>query len=587
VGHEQSDFLNDPRFQSLLVQCLERLERGETLDGDALKNGYPELSDQIQEFLNDQEQLKRVARSLRDSEGHRAAPASNQGPMEQTIDSNPKPDQFGAGDRIRYIGEYEILEEIARGGMGVVFKAKQQRLDRIVALKMILSGRLADQADVLRFHREARAAASLQHPNIVAIHEIGEHDGHHYFTMDFVDGPSLSEILREETLTPRRAAKLVMTIAEAVHAAHERDTLHRDLKPANILLAADSDRASKLRFSEGDWSSATPKITDFGLAKILGDVDEDSRAELTASGQILGTPSYMSPEQAKGQNSHIGPATDVYSLGAILYACLAGRAPFVTDSPVDTLMQVIRMEPASPRLLNSSVPKDLETVCLKCLNKEPHKRYGTAQQLADDLKRFLDGRPVLACPIGSLAKAWRWWRRNSAVAALLALVLVSLAGGALVATGFAIEAQNRAHEARAAATAERKQRAIAQQRRQEAQRHLYVAHMNLVSRAVSTGNLESARQLLAMHVPVSSDEDIRAFEWYHWKRLCDSVEHISSLSSPAQWMAVSPDGKKVACALLAPGASQVDLRDLTTGETKQLDVQAGVLAFSRDRKSVV
>ena len=225
--------------------------------------------------------------------------------------------------------------------------------------------------------------------------------------MDFVDGQSLAEEIREESLAPPRAADIVRVAAEAVQFAHDQGTVHRDLKPANVLLTDDG----------------APLITDFGLAKMLQSVDEESRAELTATGQILGTPSYMSPEQASGKLELIGPASDIYSLGAILYACLTGRAPFVADSPVDTLLQVMKKDPVSPRELNPSVPRDLETICLKCLTKEPHKRYGTAQELAEDLTRFLEGRPVVARPVGPISKTARWCRRNKAIAALLCLLV--------------------------------------------------------------------------------------------------------------------------------------------------------------------
>nr|WP_286178015.1 protein kinase [Rhodopirellula sp. JC639] len=331
--------------------------------------------------------------------------------------------------------------------MGIVFKARQAKLRRIVALKMILAGKLADADEVDRFCREAEAAGRLKHPNIVPVHEIGEHEGRHYFTMDFVEGRSLAEMIREETLAPRDAADMLRTIAEAVHFAHQQGTVHRDLKPANVLVAGEG----------------TPHVTDFGLAKMLDAVDHDSRAELTATGQILGTPSYMSPEQASGKQELVGPASDIYSLGAILYACLTGRAPFVADSPVDTLLQVMRKEPVSPGELNPSVPKDLETICLKCLIKEPHKRYGTARELADDLSQFLEGRPVIARPVGRINKTIRWCRRNKAVATLLCLLFLSMAVGTYVSASYAVAAVRHANN-------EARQRASAEMAREEAEK---------------------------------------------------------------------------------------------------------------------
>ena len=489
------DHLNDSDFQSLLVECLERLERGESLNEEHLLRAHPKHADSLQAFLADQEMLRRVASELRDS-GSIQSLRQHDGQLEETIDSNPRSNGFAAGDRLRYIGEYEILEEIARGGMGIVFKARQQKLKRVVALKMILSGPLADAVDVERFHREARAAGQLRHPHIVAIHEIGEHDGHHYFTMDYINGHSLSDEIRDESLPPHRAAELTLKTANAVEFAHQRGTLHRDLKPANILIDGDNQ----------------PHITDFGLAKVVG--DDETRAELTASGQILGTPSYMAPEQAAGKQSHVGPASDIYSLGAVLYACLTGRAPFVADSPVDTLLQVIKKEPIAPRDLNPSVPRDLDTICLKCLQKEPHRRYGSAQLLADDLERFLDGRPVLARPLSRMARAWRWTRRNPTLAAAMAIglaLLLTLALGApLVAWQQKTIADQKTDFAASQtrfATSERKLRLAAEGALRMANGQLYSNRIALAQREWSDDNAAAALDALD-----ACPEDLRGWE---------------------------------------------------------------------------
>lgn len=407
-----SKFLDDPEFQSLLVGCLESLQRGETIDLEALKRDFPLYAEELGQFVNNLQLLEQVASGLGGvGPSHVAIPV-----YEQTAAMKTEPCDFTTGESIRYIGEYEILEEIARGGMGVVFKARQRNLERVVALKMILAGRLADASDVQRFYREARAAGKLMHPAIVPVHEIGEHDGRHYFTMDYVEGRSLAEMIREETLAPRAAAKLVQDIAEAVQFAHEQGTVHRDLKPANVLL----DQANQ------------PHVTDFGLAKIIESVDEKSLAELTTSGQILGTPSYMSPEQAEGKQGQVGPAADIYSLGAILYACLTGRAPFLAESPVDTLMQVIHKEPVSPRQLNPKVPQDLETICLKCLEKSPDNRYVTAHDLEEELQRFLDGKPIMARPLGRFVRIYRWCRRKPIHASLISSLMIILVVGLLL-----------------------------------------------------------------------------------------------------------------------------------------------------------
>lgn len=338
--------------------------------------------------------------------------------------------------RIRYFGDYELIEEIARGGMGVVYAARQVSLNRVVALKMILSGALASEADVQRFRAEAEAAANLRHPNIVAIYEIGEHEGRHYFSMEFIEGKNLSELTHGLPLPPQRAAGYVQTIAEAVHYAHAEGTLHRDLKPSNVLI------------DERDQ----PHVTDFGLAKRL-----DGGSELTVSGQVLGTPSFMPPEQVTGRREAMGPASDVYSLGAILYQLLTGRPPFAAGTMEETLRQVMELEPAPPRLLNASTPRDLETICLKCLAKEPHRRYPTARELADDLERFLRGEPIHARPTSAAEKGWRWCHRHPAVATLTITVAVLLLVVAFTSTSAALRIGS-------ARNAERGQRSLAEDR---------------------------------------------------------------------------------------------------------------------------
>ena len=292
---------------------------------------------------------------------------------------------------LRYFGDYQLIEEIARGGMGVVHKARQVRLNRVVAVKMILSGKLATEADVKRFHTEAEAAANLRHPNIVAIHEVGEHEGHHYFSMDYVEGKNLAEVARESPMPAGKAAALIKTLAEAVHHAHQRGTLHRDLKPSNVLID-----------TEGQ-----PHITDFGLAKQMS---RDS--ELTQTGAVLGTPAYMPPEQASGRHEQVGPASDVYSLGAMLYHLLTGRAPCVGGTPAATLNKVMEEEPVALSKLNPRTPPDLETICLKCLEKPTERRYHSARELAEELGRFLNHEPILAKPASASRKVWSWLSKH-------------------------------------------------------------------------------------------------------------------------------------------------------------------------------
>lgn len=560
-----SKLIDDPAFQSVLVSCLEALQRGEAIDREQLASDHPDYAEAIQQFLDDQDLLEQATLQFIPDD----LPKDNSDHV-QTIANGSDTTAFSAGETVQYIGDYEILEEIARGGMGVIFKARQRSLKRVVALKMILAGQLASPAEVERFHLEARAAGRLKHPNIVPIHEVGEHRGHHYFTMDLVEGRSLAEMAREETLSPHHAAEIVVKVAEAVEYAHQHGTLHRDLKPANILIDGDGE----------------PHITDFGLAKLLEVEDVDERHELTETGQVLGTPSYMSPEQASGKSALIGPASDIYSLGAILYSCIAGRAPFVAESTVDTIMQVLKKDPVSPRDLNPSVPKDLETICLKCLTKEPHKRYGTAQLLSDDLGRFIEGRPVAARPVGRIERGWRWSRRNPVVASLVSLVAILLVVGTIVSSTLAVWATNsaeseriarraaeqsetnaknlaeemailadeksalaerehaardRAEDARMAAERSEQETKAAQQR---TARNLYVASMNLAPSAWRNNNIERLLQLLEDTKPLyTGGEDLRGFEWQYWWNQCHSDLLTVSAGNAIRDLVMSPDSQ--------------------------------------------
>jgi tetratricopeptide (TPR) repeat protein len=304
---------------------------------------------------------------------------------------------------------YEILEELGRGGMGVVYQARHIQLSRLVALKMVLAGSRAGEPELRRFRAEAEAVARLQHPHIVQIFEVGEHDGLPYLALEHCAGGSLAAQLDGTPLRPDQAATLVETLARAAQAAHEAGVVHRDLKPANILRGADG----------------TPKIADFGLAKRL-----DAQTAATQTGAIVGTPSYMAPEQAGGKTREVGPAVDVWALGAVLYECLTGRPAFLGPTPTDTLLRVVSDEPVPPRKLNPAVPRDLETICLKCLRKEPQRRYASAEALAEDLRRFRGGEAIQARAVGRVGRLWRWCRRKPLVAALSAALIVSLLAGA-------------------------------------------------------------------------------------------------------------------------------------------------------------
>lgn len=346
-------------------------------------------------------------------------------PSEGQLYQTPSADLFG--DTLAYhpaeesrknrpwpkVPGYETLQELGRGGMGVVYLARQIQLKRLVALKMILEGAQAGWEQVARFRAEAEAVARLDHPNIVRIHEIGDHDGSPFFSLEYLAGGSLAHKLAGTPLSPLEAARLIESLARAVQVAHDHGIIHRDLKPGNILLT-----------QEG-----IPKITDFGLAKL-----RSTDSWQTQTGQILGTPSYMAPEQAGGRIKEIGPAADIYSLGAILYDLLTGWPPFRAESPLDTVMQVVSTEPVPIRQLMPRVPPDLETICLKCLQKEIPKRYLTAEALAQDLVRFIRGEPITARPVGRIERGWRWCRRNPALAALtgsVAALLLIVAIGSL------------------------------------------------------------------------------------------------------------------------------------------------------------
>jgi tetratricopeptide (TPR) repeat protein len=311
----------------------------------------------------------------------------------------------GKKPKLKYFGDYELIEEIARGGMGVVYKAKQVRLGRIVALKMILTGNFASREQIARFHTEAQAAASLNHPGIVPIFEIGNQDHQYYFSMAFIEGESLQHIVKRGPIAPLQAASITRKIALAIAYAHSKGIIHRDLKPANVLID----------------TTGEPKVTDFGLARRIA-----NESELTNTGIVLGTPSFMPPEQASGSTGLIGPPADIYSLGATLYCLITGTPPFLSDSPIATIKQVLEQEATPPRKLNKKIPKDLETICMKCLHKKTENRYASASLLAEDLQRFIDDEPILAKRTEVRELVWRKLRKHPqsiAVIALLTLIL--------------------------------------------------------------------------------------------------------------------------------------------------------------------
>jgi WD40 repeat protein/serine/threonine protein kinase len=579
----------DRQVNEIITAYLQAVDAGQTPDRQEWLRQYPEYAAELQAFLADYERVDRMAEPLRPAEKG-TGPICRNGPEAgtdaqrwsshqsdlsafppneaATVDSG-QPVPVGAGTTIRYFGDYELLEEIGRGGMGVVYKARQVSLNRVVALKMILAGQLASESDVRRFHTEAEAAAQLDHPGIVPIFEVGQHEGQHYFSMGYVEGQSLAVRVAAGPLPPREAAEVVQSVAEAVEYAHQKGVLHRDLKPANVLL--DESRERRAESSEparigsarpgGSPLSALgsrPRITDFGLAKRM-----TAEAGPTTTGQILGTPSYMPPEQASGRLDEVGPASDVYGLGAVLYTLVTGRPPFQSANPLDTLRQVREAEPAAPRLLNAGIDRDLETIILKCLAKEPAGRYATARELSDDLARFLSGQTIRARPVGRSQRLWRWCRRNPVVAGLTAAVAVVLLAGAATSTFFALQANRRAGDAvrekdRADAKADE---ATANAR--EARQRLYISDMRLAQRAWEEGHLERLTELLDAHQPRhEQDADLRAFEWHYWQRLARfSLLTLTGHTEDIAGIAFSPDGK-----LLASAGGEVRVWDAASGQ---------------------
>ena len=389
------------QFDEVIAEFLEAIERGETPDRVRILSQHPELRAELVEFFQDHDEMCGVVdpHALGNHETIQSSKGKSKRALETEVGTT-------GGSQKRMIGSYQILEEINRGGMGIVFKAMDPALNRIVALKIIRSGKLASESDVQRFHTEARAAAKLDHPGIVAVHEVGSHQGQPFFSMAFIEGQNLEGYHKERKLSVQEACAMVREIALAIHHAHENGLVHRDLKPANILI---------------DQNGA-PRITDFGLAKILGNDDG-----LTGTGEILGTVNYMAPEQAAARNDQVDRMTDVYSLGAMLYYLCTGSPPFETENPVDTLLRILDAEPALASRKNKKVPHDVAMICQQCLEKNPADRYATAKGLAEDLDRFLQGEPIHASSSGVQSRFRRWSRSEPSLAGhLVGLGLIEL-----------------------------------------------------------------------------------------------------------------------------------------------------------------
>jgi WD40 repeat protein len=518
----------DITLSGVIADYLLAVDAGRAPDRDELLTRHPHLAAELRAFFADQDALERVAEPLRAD----AAPPPEPAPP------------LGIDETVTYMGDYELRGELGRGGMGVVYRARQVSLNRPVALKMILAGQFASAEDVRRFRTEAENVANLDHPNIVPIYEVGEHQGQQYFSMKLIEGGSLATRMTEVGGDQRRAVQLLATAARAVHHAHQRGILHRDLKPGNLLLDA----------------AGTVYVTDFGLAKRL---TEDVR--LSRSGAIIGTPGYLSPEQAAGRKD-LSVAADVYGLGAILFELLTGRTPFVGDNPLDVLVQVLEKEPPRPRSFNRKIGGDLETICLKCLDKEPEQRYASAEALADDLEHWLQGEPIQARPVGRRERAWKWVRRRPAAAALLgvsvlaAVVLVILGIGSRfysqLRTAYEETEKQRQLAVEAWEGEEREKKKVEEERdktrfqKQRAEMARHALQMDLAYRAWQAQDLVRVTQILD-EVP----EELRTAWEYRYLRskvwnvqTAQEVHFLKENTSGVWCVAFSPDGQRLATA---------------------------------------
>jgi tetratricopeptide (TPR) repeat protein/tRNA A-37 threonylcarbamoyl transferase component Bud32 len=486
MGDEHNDVSERGcRLDEVLGSYLAAAAAGRAPHREELLARHPDLAAELTSFFADQDAVDRWTEPLR--------PVAQAALTEAVAGALTPPGgecaHAPSGAPLPSLSGYELLEEIGRGGMGVVYKARQKGLGRLVALKMIRAGGLLGEADLRRFRNEAELIAGLDHPHIVPVHEVGDHDGQPFFSLKFMEGGSLARQLARFGQDPRAAARLVAQVARAVHHAHQRGILHRDLKPANILL----------EWRAGDGSPPVPYVTDFGLARR---VEGDN--SLTQSGTLVGTPSYMAPEQASGQKGAITTTTDVYGLGAILYALLTGRPPFQAATVLETLEQVKGQEPEPPDKSNPRVDRDLNTICLKCLQKEPDKRYSSAAALAEDLEHYLAGEPIQARRPSLGDRAWKWARRHptvvgSAVVAVL-VALVALTASTIL---IALAQDETLHQRDIARTEWRR----AEGEKQRAKENEARAKENAVKAAAqhkrAEANLQSALRLVQRALPVT------------------------------------------------------------------------------------
>ncbi|HEV3006950.1 MAG TPA: protein kinase, partial [Pirellulales bacterium] len=618
LGPAQNDD-SQRRIETIAEEFLDELQAGGHPDPANIVAAHPELAGPLKRRLALVERLFRAGqnantngRSMPAERAHRLK-CPHCGNRIQWVEPRPKEVtcvNCGSSFRVEpegtatfrtsgvqgRIGRFQVLELLGRGAFGEVYKARDSELDRLVALKIPRTDSFATPEEEQRFLREARSAAGLRHPSIVQVHEISQEHGSPYIVSDYIEGLTLADLMSGGRPAFRESAQLVAQLADAIDYAHRQKIIHRDIKPSNILLGT----AMKERSGSGGSTAFTPFLTDFGLAR-----RDEGEITVTLDGQVLGTPAYMSPEQAAGDHAQVDGRSDVYSLGVVLYELICGELPF-RGSRRMLLHQVLHDEPRPPRTFNDKIPRDLETICLKAMAKEPARRYGTAAELALDLRRWLNLEPIHARPVSAGERLWRWCRRRPAQAALVAasvVAVIALVGIGVALTfnfrlqaaadeaehqrGIAMVKKNEAEQAQAESERQReeaqRQRALADELGLKARRYWYAADIALAWQAWSDGDVARMREFLDRQRPNDGDADLRDFEWRHLWTLCHRERHeLVDGASCLTAVAFSADG-----GTLATGSSGVvTLRDPASGEARHTFSGLGIwiqgLAFSPD-----